>query len=374
MWLSSVFLAYAFSLPTQSYAETWIGGLSNWNDTNAWQEGTIPNGVGQVATFYAVAGTAYGVFLNGQQTIGELNLLGETNGGYMFQTGTLVFSVANGNATINTTNSNVVQDFGWGGTVNVELASNTVFNTSGESATLKFGSTASISGAGILIKKGFGILYLNGTNTYTGGTMISEGSVVVNHENSGVIDALGSGLITLSGGRLHSAFGSSTLNSYLVAAGTTGTISTATGTSLWLNGGSGQSFSLQGDLVIGASDGAGTVVMDVIGMNAAPGSTLAVAYGRLVNGNGSLGNLAGFAGATRVASGATLDMSTYGGTIRNLQDATPGNGGTVSWASNPLYVYGGSFSGRSALRKAAISLKGVQTLFFSTATIIISAA
>lgn len=98
--------------------------------------------------------------------------------------------------------------------------------------------------------------------------------------------------------------------------------------------------------MIGTSDATGDVVMDVIGTNAAPASTITVAYGRLVDGNRSLGNLTGFTGATRVAAGATIDFSAYGGVIRNLQDATPGNGGTVSWASDRLYVYGGNFSGQ----------------------------
>ncbi|WP_435655765.1 autotransporter domain-containing protein [Brucella pituitosa] len=187
---------------------------------------------------------------------------------------------------------------------------------------------------------------LTGANTYTGGTTISGGTVVANHETDGVIDALGTGLITLSGGRLHSALGSSTINSYLVAAGKTGTISTATGTELWLNGGSGQEFSLQGNLVIGAVDGAGDVIMDVIGTPTAQDATITVAFGRLIDGNSSLGILTSIAGATRVATGATIDFSGHGGAIRNLQDATPGNGGTVSWGNDLLRVYGGSFSGQ----------------------------
>lgn len=217
----------------------------------------------------------------------------------------------------------------------------------GSSASASWTATISNVLEGNSIQKtGAGALVLEAGNTYSGGTTISAGTLVASHEDGGVIDALGTGLITLNGGRLHSALGSSTLNSYLIAAGTTGTISTATGTELWLNGGSGQSFSLQGDLVIGASDGAGDVIMDVVDTKAAPASEITVAYGRLVDGNGSLGNLTSLAGVTRVAAGATIDFSAHGGTIRNLQDATPGNGGTVSWANNRLHLYGGSFTGQ----------------------------
>lgn len=343
LWLSSIVFASTLSLPVPGNAETWLGSGGQWNNAALWKEGTIPNGVGHVATFNAQASVAHGVFFNSQITIGELNLLGETSGGYMFQTGTLIFSATNGTAAINVTNSNFADDFSH---ITVELASNTVFNTSGTTASLKFNTGATISGSGALIKQGLGTLYLNETNTYSGGTVISEGTIIVNHQDGGgVIDALGTGLITLNGGRLHSTLDTSTLNNYLAAAGTTSTISTTTGTTLWLNGGPGQNFALQGNLVIGALDGAGIVVMDVIGTPTAPDATLTVANGRLVDGNGSLGNIIAAAGATRVASGATLDLSAYGGTIRNLQDATPRNAGTVTWSNNDLFVYGGSFSG-----------------------------
>ncbi|WP_176038783.1 autotransporter-associated beta strand repeat-containing protein [Brucella tritici] len=321
----------------------------------------MPNAPGAVATFNAVEGVSFNVNLNGQQaTVGELNILGDVYGGYFFNNGTLTFSDADGRAVVNVVAHNLthISDFGYPNSVSVELASDTVFDTIGTSATLHFGSGAAISGPGALIKQGLGTLTLSGSNIYTGGTTISAGTLVADHRDSGnVIDAMGTGLITLNGGHLHSSASSSTLNDYLIVAGTTSTISTATGTTLWLNGGGGQYFSLQGDVVVGASDGAGTVVMDVIGTPTSSDATITVAYGRLVNGNSSLGNITTVAGATRVASGATLDMSTYGDTIRNLQDASPGNGGTVTWSGN-LNVQGGSFTGQFGTSQGGILVKG----------------
>ncbi|MEL4073252.1 autotransporter-associated beta strand repeat-containing protein, partial [Ochrobactrum sp. GPK 3] len=349
LWLSSVALTASVSLPLASHAETWVTGPGLWSDSARWQEGTVPNAPGALATFNAVEGVGFNVNLNGQQaTVGELNILGDVFGGYFFNNGTLTFSDVDGRAVVNVVAHNLthIQDFGYPNSVSVELASDTVFDTIGASATLHFGSVAAISGPGALIKQGLGTLTLSGSNIYTGGTTISAGTLIADHQDSGnVIDAMGTGLITLNGGRLHSSSSSSTLNDYLIVAGTTSTISTATGTTLWLNGGGGQYLSLQGDVVIGASDGAGTVVMDVIGTPTSSDATITVAYGRLVNGNSSLGNITAVAGATRVASGATLDMSAFGGTIRNLQDAAPGNGGAVTW-SGVLNVQGGSFSGQ----------------------------
>ncbi|NKC04988.1 hypothetical protein HED55_22860 [Ochrobactrum haematophilum] len=118
--------------------------------------------------------------------------------------------------------------------------------------------------------------------------------------------------------------------------------------------------------MIGAADGAGTVVMDVKGALTSSDATITVAYGRLANGNGTLGSIVASAFATRVASGATLDLSTFSSTIRNLQDTTPGSGGTVSWTSNPLYVYGGSFSGQfESLLGGELVKDGADTLLLN---------
>ena len=449
LWLSSVVFASALSLPLPGKAETWIGQGGYWSSASSWQEGTIPDGVGDVATFYAVDNIGFNITLNGPRTIGELNLSWLTPtpsnfSQYGFFHGALIFATDRGNAAINVAN---YASIAFGTTASIELISDTVVNTDGADAHVWFGSSISgqgalikdgpgvltllapnfyfggtrvengtvyagiagaffnstaytvnggtlalngfdltmsslsgsggsvalqsahltvdqisdttysgtITGLGSLIKSGLGTLTLSGNSNYTGGTVIAGGTLATNQAS--VITALGNGVITLSGGRLHSAVGSSTINSYLVSAGTTGTISTATGTQLWLNGGSGQSFSLQGDLVIGADGASGDVVMDVIGTNAASDSTITVAYGRLVDGNGTLGSLTGSAGATRVASGAVLDFSAQGGPIRNLQDAAPGNAGIVKWSGN-LNVYGGSFSGQFDTSQGGALVKG----------------
>ena len=88
IWLSSVVFASALSLPLPGKAETWVGGSRTWDSVFSWQEGTIPDGVGQVATFNSFMGVSYLVNMNGYRTLGVLNLLGAPGaGGYGFGNG-----------------------------------------------------------------------------------------------------------------------------------------------------------------------------------------------------------------------------------------------------------------------------------------------
>jgi autotransporter-associated beta strand protein len=57
-----------------------------------------------------------------------------------------------------------------------------------------------ITGSGKLTKQGTGVLGLNGNNTYTGGTFIEQGGLIVNHKS-----ALGSGNVTNTAGTLKEA-------------------------------------------------------------------------------------------------------------------------------------------------------------------------
>jgi autotransporter-associated beta strand protein len=62
-----------------------------------------------------------------------------------------------------------------------------------------------IAGSGaVVVKQGAGTLTFTGANTYTGGTVITEGVLAANHgDGSNVVDALGTGAVTLNGGTLH---------------------------------------------------------------------------------------------------------------------------------------------------------------------------
>ena len=83
---------------------------------------------------------------------------------------------------------------GWATAGSVSMSgANSIDVSSGKSVEI----SGSLSGEGALIKSGEGMLTLSGDNSYTGGTTISAGSVVVTNSN-----ALGTGAVTLNGGDL----------------------------------------------------------------------------------------------------------------------------------------------------------------------------
>ncbi len=110
----------------------WVNnGTYLWGEATIWQEGTVPNAPGAVATFIGNNWQGYYSYLNGQQfTVGELNISGSENGGFLFQHGTLVLSDPDGSAAIHVSTSNPYTDFGEYYPTTVELASTTLIDTS----------------------------------------------------------------------------------------------------------------------------------------------------------------------------------------------------------------------------------------------------
>ena len=88
------------------------------------------------------------------------------------------------------------------------------------------GTVAAIlaGGSSVLTKSTTGILTLSGTNTYGGGTVLNNGTLVANNDS-----ALGSGLLTMAGGTLSNSTGNTLTNSInLSSASTIGVASTKT--------------------------------------------------------------------------------------------------------------------------------------------------
>ncbi|WP_296345300.1 autotransporter-associated beta strand repeat-containing protein [Reyranella sp.] len=149
------------------------------------------------------------------------------------------------------------------------------------------------TGSYALLKSGAGTLVLSGTNSYSGGTQINDGTLSVSADPN--LGKAGTG-ISLSGGTLQ-ATASFTAGRTLTLNGTGGTIETATGTTLTLNNG----VHGAGGLI---KTGDGTLILD--GTISPPGVNYA---GATIVRQGTLGGQLSAASAYTIETGAILTVS-----------------------------------------------------------------
>ena len=220
------------------------------------------------------SGTAAGSinFSNGNSSTVTIGAPVTNNGGTAVSfggTGTTVLIAANTYAGATTISGGTLQ-LGAGSTTGSLSAGSAitdngtlVFNRSGTITQGTDFSTAAISGTGGVTQAGSGTVTLNAANTYSGGTTISAGTVIVGAGSTGAIGAvtsgpLGTGAITLGNGSIHGNGNTSeTLNNALVINGTTGALDTTGTGGLTING----PWSGSGTVTVGsaASGGASSV-------------------------------------------------------------------------------------------------------------------
>jgi len=192
---------------------------------------------------------------------------------------------------------------------------------------------------GMLTKAGLGTLTLAGANSYTGGTLVTGGLINFNAANN-----FGTGLITLDGGGLQWATGTTTdISARLAAIGSNGgtfdtngnTVTFATG----LTGTGGLTKIGAGSLVLAAA-------------NAYTGATLINAGTLALSGAGSIAASSG----VNVGTGATFDISAtnVGATIATLA----GSGGVALGSrtltlANASSSFAGTLTGSGGLTLAA---------------------
>ncbi|APR51923.1 hypothetical protein CA223_07225 [Sphingomonas koreensis] len=207
-----------------------------------------------------------------------------------------------------------------------------------------------ISGGGMLIKSGTGILTLSGTNSYTGGTRVEAGTL-----SMGSAAALGSGGVDLAGGTLDLRS-----NSFDLARGITGT-----GTLIASSGGS---ITVSGTNSFGSSGGGIT-------------SNLAIAVGSgrtltLLGNNDLTGGitLAGrlVIGQTGAAGGSGNTITTTGSVISYANGTN--NTANINIASNStqLEVQAGAVATQSGVISQDASPRGFEKI--GNGTLILSAA
>ena len=213
-----------------------------------------------------------------------------------------------------------------------------------------------ISGNGAsLTKIGTGTLTLSNANTYTGGTMISGGTIVANSVNAGTVDALGFGNVTMDGGKLRVDVTGDVQNSITFNASKTSTLSAAAGQTVTLV--NSVTLAANATAQFGSATDTGTIVY-AAGATVDPTASVVVAGGRLKDSGSSLVGLTFAAASTTVNAGAVLDFDdAFNQAIHNLK----GNGsvvtGVLGGTTLNLYVdnngsstFGGTISGAGTVQ------------------------
>jgi len=349
-------------------------GLLTFNRSNAYTFGKSVSGTGGLTQ----AGT-------GTLTLAGFNTY---TGSTTISSGTLLFTVA---SNLGTGGSLFLS----GGTL--EVAGNvSAFNRSivitGASGTIQtdpgftFGVSGVISG-GALVKTGSGNLFLNNTNTYTGGTTIAAGNLFLSGANASILgDVIDNGGLVFAntsiptfGGTISGTGNVSLQNSSLALTGTNsyagntsvsgGVLSVGADANLGAAGGGYVSISTGGTLR--ATSSFSTPRQMIIGSSSSssiqtdPGVTL-TASGPLIGVGGALNKTGAgtlvLTGTNTYSAGTTISAGTLqignGGTTGSILGNVTNNAALVFNRSNAL-SYAGSITGTGTLTQAGT---GVTTL------------
>jgi autotransporter-associated beta strand protein len=250
--------------------------------------------------------------------------------------GTLILTGANTYDGLTTTISAGTLQIGNGGTTGqlngLQIVNNSVLAYS-RSDTI---SGAQISGTGSVVQLGSGILILGNNNTYSGGTIISGGTVQISSPFN-----LGSGTVTDNGTLAITTNGSFTIANAIAGTGAV-TLTTTGAGSVTLGGNN----SYSGGTIIGSGSamliggntafGSGTITNNGI---LALGSSTSVTLSNNILGGGVVNLATGtliltgsnsYAGGTNISNGATLQIGN-GGISGTLGSGAVTNNGTLAY-------------------------------------------
>jgi autotransporter-associated beta strand protein len=307
------------------------------------------------------AGTLYVTSTNNDYTGGtELgNGRISISAGSALGTGNILFSSTNlGNTILQVTGGTTLsQNF----TLGASAANSTalaVVETTNNTATTISGviSNRTSTNIGALVKTGAGTLILSGANTYTGGTVINEGTLASGNNNT-LADA---GAITNSGGTLNIGSYSDTVGAVTLSNGTiSGTTGVLTSSSILGYGGSAISAVLGGS---GTLTKTNTGTLTLSGANTYSGATVIMDSGTLaLSGSGSIES-----SSTLYITNGIFDISGVSGSGASLLALQAGTGTTSSevvlgsktltlGSMSSSNLFNGKFSGSGSVIKIGTS-------------------
>jgi autotransporter-associated beta strand protein len=184
-------------------------GSGKWSDLNQWSNG-VPNADGAVVAISAATAADLTVTLDAPQTVGTLMLGSSGTAGDPTLSGSNSLTFSN---TCNYSAATIsVNDGTHAINVPAVLASNLVVtSTSSTPWTLRFGTASSITdnGAGysLTMSASNGVLILSGSNTYTGGTFVDAGTLIVTSS-----DAIADGTALILSANASTIFGGAAMS------------------------------------------------------------------------------------------------------------------------------------------------------------------
>jgi len=311
-------VAFATLLPGVVHGQTWDGGGAdnNWSTAANWSGNAVPVNSGTASVTFA-GSTRLAPVVNSSVDVRRVTF---DNTAGAFNVGGAVLTVRVGGITnfnpgvteMISAAMNVAASQTWDGdgpltaSGTVNLGANTL--TLDTPATIRLDNA--VSGSGSIVKNGVGAMVLTGSNSFSGGVTLNDGTLAI-----GINAGLGTGALTINGGKIEGTGGNRTLGNSVVI---NNDFAIPSGTGITWTG----PVTLTGQHAL-ANSVANLAISGAIGQSVA-GSELALA-----------------GGGTLTLSGAALTL----GTSLRLNSGTLSATGLINSAGHTLTQNGGTFTG-----------------------------
>lgn len=346
LWLATAHASAQSTFTTASGTQSW-GTASNWTPSG------IPNSVNAAVFINSPVGGNQSINSFGlARTVGFMTITNDSSNTFSITTtNTLNFDVSSGNAglTVAGSGDNLTT---FAASLSVVLNDSldlSVTNTASTSVDGALRISGVISGTGRLIKTGAGTVTLSGTNTFTGGLSINEGTIRISG-GAGVGAAPASfvaDMVVINGGTLEytgSGVTSSSNRGFALGSGV-GTISVS-GSGVYQLGAAISDYAGQAGVL--RKTGAGTLYLNPDTSSSFSGGTTVVSGTLQFGATGSLGTGMVTLGSSGGGS-ATLESVRGGYTASNNITVASGSGGTLTLFASSTANFNSTFSGSVTL-------------------------